>query len=102
MASDPPHNGLWAHYDISHKLGTGTFTTGHMALSQHTGQFVQSTQPQTTALPPSLGRFIFLVTFVTKCQLIETFCITNESDEAAGDAGFVQPGYIHSHCLRAC
>lgn len=39
-ASGPPRDGLWAHYDLSHELGTGTFATVHKALSRRTGQFV--------------------------------------------------------------
>ena len=39
-ASGPARDGLWAYYDVSHELGTGTFATVHKALSRRTGQFV--------------------------------------------------------------
>ena len=39
-AFGPPREGLWAHYDVSHELGTGSFATVHKALSRRTGEFV--------------------------------------------------------------
>jgi serine/threonine/tyrosine protein kinase RAD53 len=39
-AAGPAHEGLWAHYDVSHELGTGSFATVHKAISRRTGQWV--------------------------------------------------------------
>ena len=39
-AAGPAKEGLWAHYDVSHELGTGSFATVHKALDRRTGQWV--------------------------------------------------------------
>ena len=119
-ASGPPRDGLWAHYDVSHELGTGTFATVHKALSRRTGQFVavkmirsnklaaplpadpnrdddRSVNAAANNRTSSFAREIHILSDLRHpniCQLIETFWTTNEGDESAGDAGYMRPGYI--------
>ena len=122
-ASGPPRHGLWAHYDVSHELGTGTFATVHKALSRRTGQFVavkmirsnklaaplpadpdrdddRSLNAATNNRTSSFAREIKILSDLRHpniCQLIETFWTTNEiseDDESCGDVALMRPGYV--------
>lgn len=117
-ASGPPRDGLWAHYDLSHELGTGTFATVHKALSRRTGQFVavkmirsnklaaplaadrdedRSINAATNNRTSSFAREIKILSDLRHpniCQLIETFWTTNEiseDDKSYADTVLMQP-----------
>lgn len=101
-ASGPPRDGLWAHYDLSHELGTGSFATVHKALSRHTGKFVavkmirsnklaaplpadrdegRSVNAATNNRTSSFAREIQILSDLRHeniCQLIETFWTATE------------------------
>lgn len=104
-ASGPPRDGLWAHYDVSHELGTGSFATVHKALSRRTGRFVavkmirsnklaaplnldqnddRSVNAATNNRGASFAREIQILSDLRHqniCQLIETFWTTTEISE---------------------
>lgn len=103
-ALGPAREGLWAHYDVSHELGTGSFATVHKALSRRTGQFVavkmirsnklaaplpadpnrdgdRSVNAATNNRTSSFAREIQILSDLRHqniCQLIETFWTTTE------------------------
>lgn len=122
-ASGPARDGLWAHYDVSHELGTGSFATVHKALSRRTGQFVavkmirsnklaaplpadpnrdedRSVNAATNNRTSSFAREISILSDLRHpniCQLIETFWTTTEickCDEPSGDMTFTRLVYV--------
>ena len=112
-ASGPPRDGLWAFYDVSHELGTGTFATVHKALSRRTGNFVavkmirsnklaaplpadqnrdedRSVNAGANERTSSFAREIKILSDLRHpniCQLIETFWTANEIGEGEGPSG---------------
>ena len=122
MAFGPPRDGLWAHYDLSHVLGTGSFATVHKALSRRTGKFVavkmirsnklaalpadpnrdddRSINAATNNRTSSFAREIKILSELRHpniCELIETFWTTNEiseDDESSGDVMLTRSGYV--------
>lgn len=122
-ASGPPREGLWAHYDLSHELGTGTFATVHKALSKRTGQFVAVKRIRSNKLAAplpadpnrdgdrsinaaannttsSFAREIKILSDLRHpniCQLIETFWTANEIseyNESYENGGLMRPRYV--------
>ncbi|KAF9650876.1 kinase-like protein [Thelephora ganbajun] len=123
-ASGPPRDGLWAHYDVSHELGTGSFATVHKALSRRTGQFVavkmirsnklasplpadpnrdedRSVNAATNNRSASFAREIQILSDLRHpniCQLIETFWSATEISEGngspPGDMALTRSGYV--------
>lgn len=103
-AGGPAKEGLWAHYDVSHELGTGSFATVHKAISRRTGQWVavkmirsnklaspngngdnnHSINANADARAISFAREIQILKDLRHpniCQLIETFWTESEISE---------------------
>jgi serine/threonine/tyrosine protein kinase RAD53 len=121
-ASGPPRDGLWAYYDVSHELGTGSFATVHKALSRRTGQFVavkmirsnklaapldtnrdedRSVNAATNNRALSFAREIQILSDLRHpniCQLLETFWTVTEICESnpssPGDLSLMRSGHI--------
>lgn len=122
-ASGPPRDGLFAFYDLSHELGTGSFATVHKALSRRTGQFVavkmirsnklaaplpadpnrdddRSVNAAANNRTSSFAREIEILRGLSHpniCQLIETFWTATEISESSAssrDMALIRPGYV--------